>query len=37
MANAHPPDQIPADWPDQILRRVLFDPDPMGIIYAVKQ
>lgn len=27
--NAHPPDQIPADWNDQILRRVLFDPDPM--------
>jgi hypothetical protein len=26
--NAHPPDQIPADWTDQILRRVLFDPDP---------
>jgi hypothetical protein len=26
--NAHPPDQIPADWPNQILRRVLFDPDP---------
>jgi hypothetical protein len=27
--NAHPPDQIPADWNDQILQRVLFDPDPM--------
>ncbi|MEK1854293.1 MAG: hypothetical protein AAAC48_21120, partial [Phyllobacterium sp.] len=27
--NAMPlPDQIPADWPNQILRRVLFDPDP---------
>jgi hypothetical protein len=26
--NAHPPDQIPADWPNQILQRVLFDPDP---------
>lgn len=26
--NAHPPDQIPADWKNQILRRVLFDPDP---------
>jgi len=26
--NAHPPDQIPADWSHQILRRVLFDPDP---------
>jgi len=26
--NAHPPDQIPADWTNQILRRVLFDPDP---------
>jgi hypothetical protein len=26
--NAHPPDQIPVDWPNQILRRVLFDPDP---------
>ena len=25
--NAHPPDQIPADWENQILRRVLFDPD----------
>src|SRR2546426_3103380 len=25
--NAHPPDQIPADWKNQILRRVLFDPD----------
>lgn len=24
--NAHPPDQIPADWEDQILRRMLFDP-----------
>jgi hypothetical protein len=26
--NAHPPDQIPADWTNDILRRVLFDPDP---------
>jgi hypothetical protein len=26
--NAHPPDQIPADWTNLILRRVLFDPDP---------
>ncbi|HYP05248.1 MAG TPA: hypothetical protein VER03_03355, partial [Bryobacteraceae bacterium] len=26
--NAHPPDNIPADWEDQILRRALFDPDP---------
>jgi hypothetical protein len=26
--NAHPPDQIPSDWPNQILQRVLFDPDP---------
>jgi ribosomal protein S6E (S10) len=26
--NAHPPDQIPIDWPNQILRRVLFDPEP---------
>lgn len=26
--NANPPDQIPADWPGQILRRVLFDPHP---------
>src|SRR5919112_5006675 len=24
--NAHPPDQIPDDWENQILRRVLFDP-----------
>jgi hypothetical protein len=27
-SNAHPPDQIPADWEDQIMRRVLFDPAP---------
>jgi hypothetical protein len=27
--NAHPPDQIPADWNNQILQRVLFDPDPI--------
>lgn len=26
--NALPPDQIPIDWNEQILRRVLFDPDP---------
>lgn len=27
--NAHPPDDpIPTDWPNDILRRVLFDPDP---------
>lgn len=26
--NAHPPDVIPTDWEDQILRRVLYDPDP---------
>ena len=26
--HAIPPDQIPPDWEDQILRRVLFDPDP---------
>jgi hypothetical protein len=26
--NAHPPDQIPTDWTGDILRRVLFDPDP---------
>jgi hypothetical protein len=26
--NAHPPDQIPADWNGDILRRVFFDPDP---------
>ena len=28
--NAHPPDQIPADWPNKILERVLFDPDPIS-------
>ena len=27
--NAEPPDQIPPDWPDQILRRALFDKDPV--------
>ena len=28
-SNAHPPDEpVPADWPDEILRRVLFDPIP---------
>jgi len=26
--NAHPPDMIPTDWANVILRRVLFDPDP---------
>ena len=26
--NARPPDGVPADWPTQILRRVMFDPDP---------
>ena len=26
--NAHPPDLIPPDWPNQILQRVLFDPNP---------
>jgi hypothetical protein len=26
--HAHPPDQIPTDWENQILRRVLLDPDP---------
>jgi hypothetical protein len=26
--NAHPPDQIPTNWNDDILRRMLFDPDP---------
>ncbi len=26
--NAHPPDMIPTDWPDLILRRALYDPDP---------
>jgi hypothetical protein len=26
--NALPPDQVPPDWEGQILRRVLFDPDP---------
>jgi hypothetical protein len=26
--NAHPPDEpVPPDWPNQILRRVLYDPD----------
>ena len=27
--NAHPPDLIPADWETDILRRVLYDPDPV--------
>ena len=27
--NAHPPDEpVPADWPNEILRRALFDPEP---------
>jgi hypothetical protein len=26
--NAHPPDVIPTNWNDEILRRMLFDPDP---------
>ncbi len=26
--NAHPPDLIPPDWEHDILRRVLYDPDP---------
>jgi hypothetical protein len=26
--NAVPPDKIPADWSGDILRRILFDPDP---------
>src|SRR3954451_3824437 len=26
--NAHPPDLIPPDWENDILRRVLYDPDP---------
>jgi hypothetical protein len=26
--NAHPPDFIPSDWENDILRRVLYDPDP---------
>jgi hypothetical protein len=26
--NAHPPDQIPPSWPDLIMRRATFDPDP---------
>jgi PASTA domain-containing protein len=28
--NAHPPDDpVPSDWPNEILRRVFFDPDPV--------
>ena len=28
-SNAHPPDEpVPADWPGEILRRVLYDPAP---------
>jgi hypothetical protein len=26
--NAHPPDLIPPDWENDILRRVVYDPDP---------
>ena len=27
--NAHPPDEaVPTDWPNEILRRVLYDPNP---------
>ena len=26
--NALAPDQIPLDWNNEIMRRVLFDPDP---------
>jgi len=26
--NAHPPDVVPPDWENDILRRVLYDPDP---------
>jgi hypothetical protein len=26
--NAHPPDVVPSDWENDILRRVLYDPDP---------
>lgn len=26
--NAEPPDQIPADWPDLIMQRLVYDPDP---------
>src|SRR3954451_15243563 len=26
--NAHPPDLIPPDWENDILRRALYDPDP---------
>ena len=26
--NAHPPDLIPPDWENDILRRVLYNPDP---------
>ena len=28
--NIVPPDQVPADWENQILQRVLFDPQPVG-------
>jgi hypothetical protein len=27
--NAHPPDFIPPDWENDILRRALYDPDPV--------
>ena len=26
--NAHPPDLVPPDWENEILRRALYDPDP---------
>ena len=28
--HAAPPDQIPPDWPDAILQRLIFDPDAQG-------
>jgi Tachylectin len=28
--NAHPPDQIPPDWENAILQRVLYDPNPVS-------
>jgi hypothetical protein len=30
--NAHPPDQIPDNWSDQIMGRVVYDPDPFTAI-----
>jgi len=29
--NAHPPDLIPQDWTNDILKRVFYDPAPTGI------